>query len=107
MNFWEMRRGPERDAARNAYFYGTDQRWLSVFLQRHGLPFPPGLTATCDRDRLTLRYGNRTETINIKNVCALVLRAYINSLCSPAPAIAEPTNQGADEIDNDRTVEGI
>lgn len=100
MNFWEMRPGPKREATRDAYYFGTDQRWLSVVLQRHGLPFPPGLTATREGDRIILRYGKRSESVSVKNVCAPVLKAYINSFMSLAPVTTEPTNQGA-ENNND------
>lgn len=96
MNYWEMRPGRERDLTRDAYYHDLDQKWLSVTLQRHALPYPPGLTATRDGDRVTLRCGNRVETIQRKHVCATTLKVYINSFTSPAPATMEPTNQGAE-----------
>ena len=98
--YWHLPSGPERVVARDNYYRPIFDRtdWLVRFCDRHGIPLVDCVTAELCDERLTLRYGNRSERL-LPNPPENVLRLVLANLCRPlAPALAEPLNQVRNEI---------
>lgn len=100
--YWHLR-GRARQIAKAKFVRYYEDRATNPLLvfadlcRKFNLP-EPEVKVEFSGDRLRLSCNGRSETILPDNTTYRSLRTIVNYLCTPAPATAEPTNNGAREL---------